>query len=797
MTGFLPAIDAFGAPGIEPRWSRGDKDGIGTAYSESSRAWFTLRHGVVTECYYPTVDRPQIRDLQFLTTDGRTFFHEERRDFQHAIRRLSPHSLGYAVRQTAPTGDYALLKEVIVDPHLPVILQRVRLEGNKDRLANLRLFALCAPHLDGGGAGNNAYVAELSGEKVLLAERNGQWLALGSSAPFARSSVGFVGASDGWTDLAQGLAMRWEFTQALRGNVALVGEIPLAANTLEFTLALAFGNASHHAMAVLLAALAEPFDAKRARFVEQWDRACRRLSPVEKVTSDGGNLYRASFSVLMAHEDKSYPGAITASLSIPWGSARGDDDRGGYHLVWTRDLFHIATGLLAAGNEDTPSRILLFMAASQNPDGGFYQNFWLDGTPYRKGVQLDEVAFPILLAYHCKRTSAIAGFDPYPLVLRAAAYLVHNGPATEQERWEEVGGFSPSTLASNIAALVCAADFARERGDAATASFLEEYADFLESNVEKWTTTNRGTLVEGVASHFLRINPDSEGSGDPGDALVTIANLPPSERSVFLAKEIVDAGFLELVRYGIRAPNAPIVVASLRVVDATLKVETPAGPVWHRYSHDGYGETQDGGPFQGSGKGRAWPLLTGERGHYELAAGRDARPYLRALEEFAAPTGLLPEQVWDEDPPPSGHLQRGRPTGGARPLNWAHAEYLKLARSIADGHVFDRISIVAQRYLRQHPPRNGKEIWKFNHQRQSVGAGATLRIIAGASFRLHFSLDCWSTAEDREAITIPLGVSYVDIPVPRDAEQPIRFTFFWTATERWEGRDFEVTIQGA
>ena len=140
---------------------------------------------------------------------------------------------------------------------------------------------------------------------------------------------------------------------------------------------------------------------------------------------------------------------------------------------------------------------------------------------------------------------------------------------------------------------------------------------------------------------------------------------------------------------------------SLRVVDAVLRVETPAGPTWRRYNHDGYGQGPGGEPYTGSGQGRGWPLLTGERGHYELAAGRSPRPYLRAMEVFANGAGLLPEQVWDErtDRPEAG-LFLGRPTGSAMPLMWAHAEYIRLLRSTHDGVVFDRISAVADRYLR-------------------------------------------------------------------------------------------------
>jgi glucoamylase len=305
------------------------------------------------------------------------------------------------------------------------------------------------------------------------------------------------------------------------------------------------------------------------------------MLPLEKASGDGGNLYRASFNLLRAHEDKSYPGALIASLSIPWGETVGDEDQGGYHLVWTRDMVNSANAMLAAGDRITPLRALIYLNVSQQENGGFAQNFWIDGEPYWRGVQLDEVAFPILLAWRLRRDNALQDFDPYPMVMRAAAYLVRHGPLTPQERWEEVSGYSPSTLASNIAALICAAGFARERGDEATAKYLEEYADFLECHVERWTVTTEGTLLPGVARHYLRILPERADNHspdeDPNKGDITIANLRPGAQCVFPAKEVVDAGFLELVRHGVRRPDDPIIVDSLKVVDSVLKVDTLAG----------------------------------------------------------------------------------------------------------------------------------------------------------------------------------------------------------------------------
>ena len=791
-------MKAFGWPGIEPRWTHGGKDGVGTAYAASSRIWFTFWNGIITEVYYPTVDRPQLRDLQYLITDGKTFFHDEKRHLESKLERLSDHGLGYRCTNSDPAGRYAIVKEIIADPHLACVLQHTRITGDELFISGLRLYALCAPHLEVGGWGNSGYIARVAGRTILIAERKGTWLALAATVPFSHVSCGYVGRSDGWTDLAGNFQMDWEFEHAPDGNIALTGELALT-DTREFTLGLAFGQSQHHAVSTLFQALSTPFAEHCKRYEEQWARSGADILPLEKVSGDGGNLYRASFNLLRAHEDKSYPGALIASLSIPWGEVVGDEDQGGYHLVWTRDMVNSANAMLAAGDRTTPLRALIYLSVSQQENGGFAQNFWINGEPYWRGVQLDEVAFPILLAWRLRRENALQDFDPYPMVLRAAAYLVRHGPLTPQERWEEVSGYSPSTLASNIAALICAACFARERGDDPTAKYLEEYADFLECHVETWTVTTEGTLLPGVARHYLRVLPERADNPtpeeNPNQGNLTIANRPPGAQSVFPAKEIVDAGFLELVRHGVRRPDDPIIVDSLKVVDAVLKVETPFGPCWRRYNHDGYGQREDGGAFVGWGQGRAWPLLTGERGHYELAAGHDTKPFLRAMERFASAVGLLPEQVWDGRDQPQVYMYCGRPTGSAMPLMWAHAEYIKLLRSIRDGKVSDLIVEVAKRYLRTRADRQLFEVWKFTRQARSVKRGYVLRIQAPASFRLHWSGDEWQTVKDTPSSTTTLGVDFVDIPILSAQQAPIHFTFFWTADDRWEGHDYAVSVK--
>jgi glucoamylase len=798
MTILLSRRAAFGHPGISPRWTRSAKDAVGTAYSGASRVWFTMSRGVLNEIYYPTVDRPQIRDLQFLVTDGETFFHDERRHLESRHEYLEGTSLGVRVTGEDPHRRYRLHKEIIVDPHQACVLIRARLEADADLLPRLRLFVLAAPHVGGGGEGNSAYVAVQNGRESLVATRSGTWLALGASAPFRKRSCGFVGQSDGWTDLAHNYQLDWEFDAAEDGNVALIGEIDLSGSP-EFVVGLAFGEALHHATTTLSQSLSFPYADHQRRFVEQWTRASRRLEPLAAASGDGGRLYHASHNLLLAHEDKTYPGAMIASLSIPWGEAKGDEDLGGYHLVWTRDMVKISIALLATGNTEQPLRALVYLGCAQRPDGGYHQNFWIDGEPYWRGVQLDAVAFPILLAWRLRELRALRDFDPYPMVMRAAGYLIREGPRTPQDRWEENSGYSPSTLAVMVAALTCAAEFAAGRGDAITERFIQEYADFLERNIEAWTVTTEGSLLTGVRRHYIRIHPveagDTAPDENPDAGLLRLRNRPPGARAVFPAKDVVDAGFLELVRYGLRRPNDPLIEDSLRVVDAVLKVETPLGACWHRYNHDGYGERPDGGAFDGWGVGRGWPLLTGERGHYELAAGRDARCYLRAMEAFSGASGLLPEQVWDEEDRPEFHLRRGHPTGAAMPLAWAHAEYITLLRSTRDGVVFDRIEPVVRRYIDgSGEPRLRVEPWTFNRRVHAVTRGCTLRVLAAAPFRLRWTVNEWRDVRDSTAHMTAVGTAFVDVSIPREQALPVRFTMYWTDVDRWEGQDFRVEM---
>ena len=796
---------AFGSPGIEPRWTSSEKDAVSTAYAASSRVWFTISHGILNEIYYPTIDRPQTRDMELLFSDGETFFHEEKRNFNYDFHYID--SSAPAVRVVAKDldGRYTVTKEFISEPHHPVVLMNVKISGDEDVLSRLKCYALLAPHLNGGGAGNSARSIDVAGQRCLLAWKGETSLAFGASCGFKRSSCGYAGQSDGYQNLSSDLRMSWQFGQALDGNIAIMGEIDISQHR-EFTIAIAFGDGHHAAIARMMQTLATPYEEHQKRFLLQWSRS---IAPARLATAskDGGRLMRISHNVLLSHEDKTYSGAFIASASIPWGASKGDSDLGGYHLVWTRDMVQTATAMLACGRTDTALRALVYLACTQRPDGSFAQNFWIDGTPYWTGIQLDEVAFPIILAWRLWKQNGLGEFDVTAFVERAASFLVRFAPVTQQERWEEAAGYSPSTLAAVISGLICAADIARANDSAELASYLESYADWIEAHLDEWTTTTEGVLLPGVPYHYMRIRPPVKGEPFHNDQLAPgvlhINNREPGERADFEAREVVDGGFLELVRYGIRRADDPLIVDSLKVVDHCLKIETPFGDSWRRYNHDGYGQKKDGGPYDGSGQGRAWPILTGERAHYELAAGGDYASHIKAIEQFSSVGGMLPEQVWDYDDIPSRGMFKGRSAGSAQPLVWAHAEYLKLLRSAADGRVFDRIQVVADRYAVPKGKRtftNHIEIFEPNRPISVIFSGYTLRIVDPEHFRVVYTFDSWATTLTLNSRSVGYSGFFADIVTVPDQAGTLTFTLAWPVEDqpggkdRWLGRNIDVSV---
>jgi glucoamylase len=788
---------APGGPGIPPTWTSSSKSGVGTALRRGSRVWFTLSHGIINEIYYPRIDKACTRDLGLIVTDGREFFSEEKRHSRSQVNWLAPGVPAYRLLNSCVEGRYSIEKTVLCDPSRDVLLQRVRFTPLKGALADYRLHVLLAPHLGNFGSNNTGWIGDYKGVPMLMAERDGQGLALACSAAWLNRSVGFVGFSDGWQDLSQHRRITWQYTRAEHGNVALAGEIDIQ-HGAEIVLAVGLGMNASEASQRARASLIDGFETARIAYIADWEEWHKSLAPAD--LSPVPELYSASTAVLRVHEDKAFPGGIIASLSVPWGFSKGDEDLGGYHLVWPRDLVESAGALLAAGARDDALRVLRYLQSTQEEDGHWSQNMWLDGTPYWQGLQMDETAFPILLVDLLKSDGCLNGpalAATWPMVRRAAAFIVCNGPVTQQDRWEEDAGYSPFTLAAEIAALIVAADMAEVHGESATAGYLRETADDWNDRVEEWTYVKGTDLAArcGVEGYYVRITPPSDSdSPSPLQGFVAIKNRPFSQSSEPV-RSTVSTEFLALVRFGLRSPLDPRVINTLRVIDTLLKVDAPQGPLWHRYNDDGYGEHEDGTPFDGTGKGRLWPLLTGERAHYELAAGRrpEAEKLRATLEGSAGEGDMLSEQSWDAADIPDRELWFGRPSGSARPLVWAHAEYVKLVRSLQDGRIFDQPRATVERYSNRKQ-QSRFAIWRSNNRRL-IAAGKTLRIEGPAPFSVHWSCDGWRNRFDAAARDTTLGTYVADLPTQSlPSGTSITFTFQWVETGRWEGQDFTVQI---
>lgn len=792
---------APGAPGATPHWASSAKTGVGTALSVDSSIWFTLSHGIVTEVFYPFVDRACIRGMGFIVTDRNEYSCDELHDADSEISYLDEGVPAFRLANTCRSGRCRIEKIVLADPRRSVLLQHTKFTPLQGALADYSLFVLLDPHLNNQGAGNTAWIDAFKGMPLLFASRGAETLALGCSAPWLARSVGFVGQSGGRRDLERHKQLRSNYTRAEQGNVELAAEIDLGACGGEFVLMLGFGRDSSDAAHRVRASFLQTFDAAKTEYVAGWKRWQKGLLPLKGAAQHRQNLYRISAAVMRTHESKQFPGGIIAGLSIPWGACKGDSDRG-YHLVWPRDMIQTVGGLLALRGHEDARRVLFYLHVTQETDGHWPQNMFLNGAPSWNGIQLDETAFVILLVDLALAEGALRPQDVQPLwqmVRKAAGYLICNGPVTPLDRWEEESGYFASTLAVEIAALLTAAEMADSNGEPSTARFLRETADAWNAEIESllYATGTELAQAAGVDGYYVRFAlPDQRGAFKPASGSVTLKNHDPGQGHLPIA-EIASPDALALVRFGLRAANDPRIVNTVRVIDHALKVDTPAGTSWHRYTEDGYGEHADGSPFDGTGIGRVWPLLTGERAHYELAAGRrsEAERLLRSMEGFANESGYLSEQVWDSPDIPGHHLYFGRPSGSAMPLVWAHAEYVKLRRSFEENRVFDMPRHTVERYLVKKVACT-RTYWRFEQPCSAICQGWTLRIEVHAPARVHWSVDDWASTEEASVQDSGLGLYYADLPTERvRAGSSVHFTFYWPEADRWEGKNFEVKIE--
>jgi glucoamylase len=698
------AQTAPGAPGDNAVWTQADKDGYGTSITRSSKVWYTLDDGKLTEVYYPDLGTPSVRTLDFVISDGKTFAERDSEAKNRTVELSDSQSLTYRQVNTEP-GRFRITKTYVTDPGRSVLLVDVRLESLTGEA--LDAYALYDPGLgndgmdDSGTSSGGALLASDAGSSVSSA--------LIASPGFTKTSSGYLGTSDGWTDLAD-FSMDWTYDSALNGNLVQTGKTALTGleGAQHVTLALAFGASTQAARSAGQSSLADGFGSTRAAYEAGWHKYLGRLKGVPASAGGHATTYNVSVMTLAAHEDKTHRGGYIASPTMPWVWGTGlENPSGAYHLVWSRDLYEIATALIAAGDTAGANRAVNYLFfTQQKADGSFPQNSTVDGTPHWGNLQLDEVAFPIVLAWQLGRTDANLYQNH---IKKAADFLVNfpGAPFTPQERWENQSGYSPGTIASEIAGLICAADIARKNGDTASAATYEQTADAWQSQVEGWTATDTGPYSP--QRYYLRLTKD----GDPNSG--TTYNIGDSGPTVDQRK-VVDPSFLELVRLGVKPASDRVIQNTLSVVDAQLASDQPSGRYfWHRFNFDGYGEQKNGGPWDigfpanptedwanNATIGRNWPIFGGERGEYQLLAGNASGARAR-LDDIAAAANdgyMLPEQVWAPDFPPAGGVgfPLGEGTFSATPLAWSHAQFVRLAWSIQAGKPVERPSVVAERY---------------------------------------------------------------------------------------------------
>jgi glucoamylase len=700
-------------PGGNADWLPANKTGFGTSYTTASNVWFTLQGGRLSEVYYPRIDTPSVRNLDFVVTDGQSFA-VRAQDASTSTRLVNPNSLTYQIVNTDTANRWRLTTTFVADPSRATLLIDVEFTSLNGQ--TYRLYAVYQPQLNNPMVEAPLNESGLTQGRALLASDAQMQVAsaLVASPAFTETANGYLGTSDGWTDLSQHYHLTAHYNSAPNGTVVQTGRLPLTGlwGSRHLTLALGLAAAESAALDTANASLGTGFDQASEEYAEGWDQYLNSLHdpPPSLFTKNQRQLYAVSAMVLAASEDKTYRGAFVASPTMPWTWGTGSNNPSEvYHVVWSRDLYEIVTALIADGDLAGARRALDFLLnIQQEPDGSFPQNSLVDGTPYWGGLQLDEVGDPIILAYQLGREDATT----WSHVKRAADFLVHfvssegyPAPYTPGERWENQGGYSPASTASEIAGLVCAADIANANGDTASAQLYLSTADSWESQVEKWTVTSTGPYS--TQPYFLRLTKD----GKPN--VGTTYSIGDSGPSVIDQRKVVDPSFLELVRLGVKPANDQAVLTSLPVIDAQLGTTTPNGTFWHRYNFDGYGETATGAPWFGASPdtltthGRLWPIFAGERGEYDLATYNvfGAEAHLIAISRTANDGDLLPEQVWDNQPPAGQPgLASGTGTLSATPLAWTHAQFIRLAFDITAGRLIEQPSIVARRYL--HRPQH-------------------------------------------------------------------------------------------
>lgn len=728
---------APGGPGSTSHFDLARKDCLGTARNTTSKVWYTVAGGVLSDVYYPTIDTTNVETLQYIVTDGSTFTNLQSRDMTYTVKAVDRGGMECEVTATAKSGAYSIVTDYFTDPGRNSLLMRVHMDNRGE--TPLQLFVRFDPSVNGnggGGAGNggadSATLDTSAGHPVMVAfdtktatnainRDYAQPVFAALDGPFDQVSSGFAGSpSDGLSQLDSSHGLTQLYSDASNGNVVQTARVAAARGEEgDITLALGFGPDQASAVSSAEGSLHGDAGDIQDAYRNGWTAYDSELTPpphrltglTHEQVRQLSNEYYLSANVIKASEDKTFPGAIVASLASPWGQAvsAGDPNNtyfGSYREVFARDLYEAWTGLVADGDLATARDAVTFLFnRQQQADGSMPRNSLVNGklAPDSFNTQLDECAYPILMAWTLGMTSS----SLYQQHIRPAAYFVaSHGPSFGPERWEEQGGYSPSTIAAEIAGLISAANIADINGDHVSARVFRGTADDWQRSIKGWTVTTNGPLAS--TPYFIRLSK----TGDPNAAIsYNVGNGGPTldQRSV------IDAGFLELSRLGVLSASDTAIQESLPVVDATIRSTTPSGPGWHRYNGDGYGDgSTDGHPWapSGQGTGHLWPALSAERGENGLQTGGAAQAVtlLQSMNNFASGVGLIPEQDWElanlaaspygTDPTiASIGFQDGKAAGSAAPLTWSAASFVRLAADIRAGRLLDQPANTTARYV--------------------------------------------------------------------------------------------------
>ena len=754
-------MTAPGAPGVLSRFDLARKDCVGAAANVTSKVWYTVANGVLSDVYSPTVDNTNVETMQYVVTDGHSFTDLQTRDLTYTVS-ADPTGMVCTVLATSAAHGYQLVTTYVADPARDAVVTHTTVRGTHGPAPQgLNLYLRLDAHVNGNGGGGQAnggadsavidtsthapvpvaYDLATTTEAVNRDYAVATFMALSATdGGLTKASVGYAGtASDGLTQLDT-TRMLGDDTAAPKGHVVVTARVAPNPDG-DITVALGFGRDQRGAVSVADKAAANPFAATLAGYTDGWRAYDARLHPppttlpgfdqaaIDRMRS----TYYLSANVIKASEDKTFPGAIAASLASPWGQAVSAGELvngkpvyfGSYREVFSRDLYEAFTALLVDGDLATAQDSTRFLFHRQQlPDGRLPRNSLLNGkvAPDSGSDQLDETSYPILMAWQAGLGGDTALWTDH--VRPAADFLVAHGPTFGVERWEEQTGYSPSTIAAEIAGLTAASAIAGQHNDTTRARLYQATADDFARHIKDWTLTTTGPYGP---RYFLRLSK----TGDPNaPSVYNLGNGAPDADQ----RQVVDAGFMELVRLGELPANDPDVLASLKVVDATIRRDTPSGVGFYRYgtsapgSSDGYGDCYEpdrtdcapsGRPWPtgDTGSGHLWPVLSGERGEQELQTGdtATAAALLMSMQRMTSDVGLEPEQDW-EDPAleasPYGTdptlasigFAPGHPAGSVSPLTWAQAQLVRLALALGTGRPLEQPAITRARYVETPPP---------------------------------------------------------------------------------------------